>query len=121
MKTKFERMSKEEKKAAIKEFEESADNRKEIIKRVKRVSILSIIGILYTLSLLIYNIVVDKPIYEIVFAGALLIGCIILLRVARNLLYTQVNNYVISKLRGKERADYKKGLDVPEKKKKKKN
>lgn len=120
MKTKFERMSKEEKKQAIQEFAESAENRSEVVKRVKRVSIMSIIGMLYTAGLTIYNIVLSKPIYETAFAVALFIACLILLRVARNILYTQVNNYVISKLKGKEKADYRKGLDIKEKGKKKK-
>ena len=118
MKTKFERMTWEEKKQAIEDYKNSALNRKDVVKRVTRVMKVAGIGALYSLILTIYNIVQDKPVYEILIGAAALIGCIILIKVAYDLLAREVNNYLVGNLKGKDKADYRKGLDNKKKKNK---
>ena len=118
MKTKFQRISKEEKKQAIEDYKNSALNRKDVVKRVTRVMKVAGIGALYSLILTIYNIIQDKPVYEILIGAASLIGCIILIKVAYDLLAREVNNYLVGNLKGKEKADYRKGIDNKKKKNK---
>lgn len=118
MKTKFQRISKEEKKQAIEDYKNSALNRKDVVKRVTRVMKVAVIGALYSLILTIYNIVQDKPVYEILIGAAALIGCIILIKVAYDLLAREVNNYLVGNLKGKDKADYRKGIDTKKKKNK---
>lgn len=118
MKTKFQRISKEEKKQAIEDYKNSALNRKDVVKRVTRVMKVAGIGALYSLILTIYNIVQDKPVYEILIGAAALIGCIILIKVAYDLLAREVNNYLVGNLKGKDKADYRKGIDTKKKKNK---
>ena len=118
MKTKFQRISKEEKKQAIEDYKNSAPNRKDVVKRVTRVMKVAGIGALYSLILTIYNIVQDKPVYEIQIGAAALIGCIILIKVAYDLLAREVNNYLVGNLKGKDKADYRKGIDTKKKKNK---
>ena len=120
MKTKFERMTWEEKKQAINDYANSKENRKEVVKRTKRAGIIGGIGAIYTIGLTIYNLVTDAVWYELLISVAFLIGCVILMKASYNILSTQVNNYVISNLKGKAKADYRKGLDQENKKKEKK-
>ena len=120
MKTKFQRMTWEEKKEAIKNYEESQENRKEVVKRTKRAAILGIGVAIYSIGLTIYNLITDAKIYELLIGLAILIGGVILIKVAWSILSTQVNNYVIANLKGKAKADYRKGLDQEKKKKEKK-
>lgn len=120
MKTKFERMTWEEKKQAINDYANSKENRKEVVKRTKRAGIIGGIGAIYTIGLTIYNLVTDAAWYELLISVAFLIGCVILMKASYNILSTQVNNYVVSNLKGKAKADYRKGLDQENKKKEKK-
>lgn len=120
MKTKFQRMSWEEKKEAIKNYAESKENRKEVLKRTRRSGILAAIVGIYGIGLTIYNLVTDAEIYELLLGLSIIIACAIMMKVAWNILSTQVNNYLVSNLKGKEKADYKKGIDHNNKKKKNK-
>ena len=118
MKTKFERMTWEEKKQAINDYANSKENRKEVVKRTKRAGIIGGIGAIYTIVLTIYNLVTEAAWYELLISVAFLIGCVILMKASYNILSTQVNNYVVSNLKGKAKADYRKGLDQENKKNK---
>ena len=118
MKTKFQRMTKEEKKEAIQNYAASAPNRAEVIKRATRVMKVVRIGAIYSLILSIYNIVTEAPMYEILISAAALIGCVIVVKVAYDLIAREVNHYVVDNLKGKAKADYRKGLDNKKKKNK---
>lgn len=102
MKNKFARLSKEEKKSAIKEFRESSDNNKAFYKHIKNLKIISIIGIIYAILTLIYDFFIVKTYWNYILDCVLLVFCIFFLVKSKDILSQKVNKYLIDKTKTKK-------------------
>lgn len=106
MKNKYQRLTKLEKKEALKEYRESEEYRNDIAVRLGRVKILSIIGILYAVFSFGFDFYFDTiNIWDYVLDGLLLIACILFFIKANDFLGEQVNNYLISKTKGSKKKE----------------
>lgn len=109
MKNKFERLSKEEKKESIKEFENVSDANKNLITRIKRLRVVGIIGIIYSLIMFILDFlkenkivdygfnVFDNLIFNYIIDACLLIFCAFFVVKANMMIKEQVNIYLVDK------------------------
>lgn len=98
MKNKYQRLSKEEKKLAIEEFKNVSENNENVITRLKRLRVVSIIGIIYAIISFILDLIYDTiSVWDYVIDGLLLIFCVVFMIKSKQLLEEQVNIYLIKK------------------------
>lgn len=109
MKNKYDRLSREEKKAAIKEFTLASEKNKEIISRLNRLRFVGIVGIIYSSIMFILDFLKEQNIFDYGFNtfdnifvsylidAFLLIMCVIFLMKAISMKKEQVNKYLITK------------------------
>lgn len=117
MKNRFERLSKEEQKAIVLEFANSSESRKDVIKRIKRIRVLSIIGMVYAVVLFLYAFLGEQVPVDYLIAAATFISCVILLVKSNSFKINVVNSYLVEKIRSKQKEDLKKEQAKKEKKK----
>lgn len=101
MKNKFERLTKDEKKQAIAEYSNASDINADVVKRLKRVRVLTIIGIIYAIINFIYSFLTDAAPFEFILSAGTLIACVILFIKATSLMSNNVNKYLITKTKKK--------------------
>lgn len=109
MKNKFERLSKKERKEAIKEYTNSSEHNAQVMSRVKRLRIVGIIGVIYSLVMFVFDFLKERgtfdyglSVFDNIFLnylidGCLLIFCAIFIIKANLLIKEQVNKYLIEK------------------------
>lgn len=109
MKNKFERLSKLEQKEAIKEYERASDANASIMGRIKRLKVVGIIGIIYSLIMFLLDLLKEYGIFDIglnkfdnllvsyLLDACLLIFCVVFLIKANSLVKEQVNKYLVEK------------------------
>lgn len=109
MKNKYERLSKLERKEAIKEYENANEKNKEIISRIKRLRGVGIIGVIYSSIMFILDFLKERRIFDYGFNifdnliwnylidACLLIFCVVFIIKANNMLKEQVNSYLVGK------------------------
>ena len=109
MKNRYERLSKKERKEAIKEFRNFSTSNNELITRLKRLKGIGIIGIIYSILMFILDYLKETGIFDYGFNrfnnilisyiidGALLVFCAIFVIKANQLLSGHVNKYLIEK------------------------
>ena len=121
MKTKFKRMSKEERKIAIKTFSEKNPH---VYKRYKKLSNVCIFGIIYSVLALFIDLYFnDKLFFDSFNANVLLdcgvlLFCIFFLIFSKNRLDDLINHMIVEDLRNKQIEKWKKEkeeLDKPKK------
>lgn len=95
MKNRFERLSKEEQKAAIEEYKNARSGNEVVIKKLKNLRILSIVGIIYAVISFAYDILGNSKYIYSAFDGILLISCVVFFIQSRKLLVRNVNQYLI--------------------------
>jgi hypothetical protein len=110
------RMTKEEQKAALEEYKNSSTVAKDIVKRIKRVRILSVIGLIYGIGLTILNLVTKAHYVDYISSGATIIASLLLFIKSRDLLIERVNTYLIDNMRNKQKEERKKELKKTKKK-----
>ena len=116
MKNKFLRMTKEEQKAALEEYKNSSEIGAEVIKRIKRVRIISVIGLVYGIALTIFNIVTNAHYVDYISSGITIIACLLLFIKSKDILIEKVNSYLIEQIRNKQKEERKKELKKTKKK-----
>lgn len=98
MKTKYQRLSKKEKRIAIEEYKNASENNENVVKRLKRLRVVSIIGVIYAIISFIIDLIFDTiSVWSYVIDGLLLIFCVIFMIKSKQLLEEQVNIYLIKK------------------------
>lgn len=110
MKNKFERLSKIEKKQANEEFRNSDERNRNIVSRLKRLRIVGIVGIIYSILVFIIDFLNEKGIIKFglnifgthalinyLIDACLLIFCVFFLVKSNQILKEQVNKYLINK------------------------
>lgn len=94
MKTKYQRLTKEEKKEAIAKYNEDESN-KAFYKRLKRIRIVSIIGIVYALLSFVLDTIMKQGVWSFCIDSVLLIFCIVFLLKSHDILVKSINNFLI--------------------------
>lgn len=117
MKTKYQRLSKEEKLQAIEDFKNAREQNVVVVKKLKRLRIVSILGIIYSIVSFIYDIFNSKTIYS-VFDGILLVTCSFLLIQSKKVLEDSVNKFIIDRQKQKLKKEYAEELKREKKKNK---
>ncbi len=97
MKSKYQLLSKEEKKQAKKDYMEASETNKAIYKKLNRLTIISIIGIIYSLISFVIDFFLTKIIWDFVIDAVLLIFCLIFIIKSQSILSEQINKFLISK------------------------
>ena len=96
MKNKYQRMSKEEKKKLKKEFAKTKQG-KDLLFRLKRLLIIGIIGIVFSILLLLVAFFNKESIFNYIEAIMLLIASVIFLIGSIRMKGKQLNNYALKK------------------------
>lgn len=97
MKNKYQRLSKEEKKQARESYKQSSEVNANIYKKLNRLTIISILGIIYAIISFIVDFFLTKIIWDFVLDAVLLIFCLIFIIKSQSLLTEQISKYLISK------------------------
>lgn len=121
MKNRFERLSKKEQKEAIKEFTNLDDNHKLLVKRLKRLQIVGIVGIIYSCLIMVidylnineiidigFGTFVGHPMLNYIIDACLLILCVFFTFKSKQILNSQVNKYLVEQARNKQVKEFKK-------------
>lgn len=116
MKNKYERLSKEERKKSIEEFKSIDANHEVLIKRLNRLKIVGLIGIIYSLIMFIldflnaqgilkfgFNTFGKHVIISYIVDACLLVFCVFFFVKANQILSEQVNKYLIEKDKDKKK------------------
>lgn len=98
MKNKYQRQNRAQKKKSIIEYRENNENNQLIYKRIIRLRILSILGIIYA----ILNFGLDfyfktNSVWDFVLDGLLLIFCLIFIIKSQSILVNLVNKFLIER------------------------
>lgn len=116
MKIKYLRMTKEEQKQALEDYKNSSEVASEVVKRIKRVRIISCIGLIYGIALSIFNVITSAHFVDYISSGVTIIACLLLFIKSKEILIGKVNEYIVTNIRNKQKEERKK-----EEKKAKKN
>ena len=108
MKNKFERLTKEEQNAAIEEYKNSSEVGANVVKRLKRTRLVTLLGIIYSVILFIYNFIAHAAIYEFILAAGVLLACTFLFIKSKDVLHNTVNKYLVNEMRKKQKEEFKK-------------
>lgn len=114
MKNKFERLTKEERKKAIEDFRNVDEKNKNLVSRLKRLKLIGIMGIIYSVIVFLMdflnaqgiiniglNIFGTHAIINYIIDACLLVFCVFFLVKANQILKEQVNKYLIEKVKNK--------------------
>lgn len=97
MKNKFQRLSKEEKIEAINEYKSTNEVYANIFKKVKRLKVICIIGMVYAVISFAVDFYLLVQVWDFVIDAILLIFCLLFYLGSSSVLGNQVNNYLIEK------------------------
>ena len=122
MKNKYERLSRKERKDAIKEFKNANPHNEDLIMRLNRLKVVGIIGIVYSLLMFTLDLLKERGIFDYgfntfnniyvsyVIDAVLLILCALFVIKAEQLKKEQVNKYLIEKNSSKNSKGKKKKI-----------
>lgn len=97
MKNKYQRLNKEEKRQARKDFKNSESNKIEIYQRLNRLKTIGIVGIIYSLITFGLDFLFKSTKWNFLLDGALLIFCLLTLIKSNEILVKQINKFLIEK------------------------
>lgn len=97
MKNNYQRLSKEEKKSVRKEFKGSSSSNKRIYTSARRLQVICIIGLLYSLFTFVFDFYYENGIFQFIMDGVLLLICFIGVLKVEDILETAINKYLIGK------------------------
>lgn len=97
MKNKYERLSKQEKKLAIAEFKNSSKVNANICKKVKRLKVICIIGMIYAVISFIVDFYLTIRAWDFIIDGILLVFCLLFYIGSNSIFSNQINKYLIEK------------------------
>ena len=97
MKNKYQRLTKEEKKQAKKDYKESNEVNANIYKKLNRLTIISILGIFYAIISFVVDFFLTKNVWDFVIDGILLVFCLVFIIKSQSLLSEQINKFLINK------------------------
>ncbi len=97
MKNKYQRLSKEEKKQARKDFKNSEYNRNKIYEKGRRLRIFGIIGMIYALISFGIDFLYKGDVWNFILDAALLIFCLVTYIVFGDIIDKQINKYLIAR------------------------
>lgn len=101
MKNRYERLSKEEKKEARDRFKNTEDN-KLLYKRLFRLQIICIIGILFGIGVMAYCIITHDKWYFIAEYGFMTVFCVTLIMFCKSTLDKKYNEFLIKEMKEKK-------------------
>ena len=96
MKNKYQRLTKEEKKRAKKDYKESNEVNANIYKKLNRLTIISILGIFYAIISFVVDFFLTKNVWDFVIDGILLVFCLVFIIKSQSLLLEQINKFLIN-------------------------
>ena len=97
MKNKYQRLTKEEKKRAKRDYKESNEVNANIYKKLDRLTIISILGIFYAIISFVVDFFLTKNVWDFVIDGILLVFCLVFIIKSQSLLSEQINKFLINK------------------------
>lgn len=97
MKNKYQRLSKEEKKSAKIEYKNSNATNANIYKKVKRLNIICIIGMIYAVLSFGIDFYLTIEVWDYILDSVLLIFCLLFYIGSNSILSNQINKYLIDK------------------------
>jgi hypothetical protein len=95
MKNKYERLSKEEKKQARQDYISFSEVNANIYKKLKRLIIISYIGIIYSVAMFIVDFIITKNVWDFVIDGVLMVFCVWFIIRSKTLISDSINKFLI--------------------------
>ena len=95
MKNKYERLSRQERKEARLRFRDSGDFGANLYKRLTRLKVVSIIGIVYSIIAFIWDFYREALVWDYVLDAILLVFCVWFLYKSFDLMSSRVNAFLI--------------------------
>ena len=102
MKNKYQRLSSDEKKQARLDYRDSNEINGNIYKKLNRLTIISTIGIVYSILSFVIDLFLTKIVWDFVIDAVLLIFCLIFIIKSQSLLSEQVNKFLINRENNKK-------------------
>lgn len=97
MKIKYDRLTKEEKKVLKAEFKASNASNNKVMTYLSRAKVTSLIGLIYSVGMIIYSLFNKGLWWEYLAFSVLLIFCFVLFIKSRNILRNKLNKFAIEK------------------------
>lgn len=116
MKNKFQRLTKEEQKQAIEEYISIREQNGIVVKKLKNLRIISILGIIYSLLSFVWEILGNSKYIYYLFDGILLVMCVVFFIQSKKMLESYVNEYLVNKQKNELKAKRKAELEEENKK-----